>query len=94
VNTLNEKRIEVAHFLTTNPKRKLGRAGVVGAKETGRVGTTAADIGGLDPDVAQEITLSAQRNHNLVTTGEGPNIIETLGLECEVRMSLIILMEK
>jgi len=59
VNTLNEKRIEAAHLLTTNPKRKLGRAGVVGAKETGRVSTTRTDVGGLNPDVAQEITLGA-----------------------------------
>jgi len=94
VNTLNEKGVEATHFLTTNPKRKLGRAGVVGAKETGRVGTAAADVGGLDPDVAQEITLGAQRDHDLITTGEGSNVIETLGLKCEVRMSLIILVEK
>ena len=52
MNTLNEKGVEAAHFLTTNPKRKLGRAGVVGAKETGTLRTTAADVGGLDPYIA------------------------------------------
>jgi hypothetical protein len=54
VDTLNEKSVETAHFLTTNPKRKLGCAGVILAKETGSVvlqEETAPDVCGLNPDV-------------------------------------------
>tara|TARA_B110000444_G_scaffold51639_1_gene47605 strand:- start:5696 stop:6091 length:396 start_codon:yes stop_codon:yes gene_type:complete len=95
VHTLNEKRIEFGYFLSTDPKRKFGRARVVRFKETGVTGATGhPDVCGFDPDVTEKITLRAQGDNNFVTRSECTHVIKTFGFDGKISMTFVILVKE
>jgi hypothetical protein len=53
VHTLDEKRIELGDFLSTDPKRKLGRGCITRFKEAGVTVIGSSDVGSFYPDVTE-----------------------------------------
>ena len=92
--TLNEKRVELAHLLTTYEKTKLCSVGLSGRKETVVVSEHVGDVGSFDPYIAEEITLGTNRNHDLVASTECTDVVHALRFDGKVRMTLIVLAEE
>jgi hypothetical protein len=93
VNTLDVEGIEAADLLTTHIEKELGRVGILREK-TSRVRTRGGDARGFDPYVAQKITLGLDGDGHFGTRTERTDVIDTLGLDGEVRMTLVVLTEK
>jgi len=94
VYTLDVEGIELRHLLTTDPELEFGGIRCTTGEETIVVGHHIRDVRGLDPDVAHEITLRANRNGDLVVGSEGTNVIHTFGLHGEVCVTLVVLTEE
>mgnify|MGYP005991113599 CR=1 FL=1 len=52
------------------------------------------DTRGLDPDVAHEITLGADRDGDFVISTKRTDVIHTFGLHGEVGITLVVLTEE
>tara|TARA_B100001540_G_scaffold301734_1_gene308538 strand:- start:815 stop:1159 length:345 start_codon:yes stop_codon:yes gene_type:complete len=94
VHTLDEKRIKLGNLLATDVKAELGGVGSILGEETIGVGSDIGDVGILDPNVAHEVTLRANRNGDFVVRAEGTDVVHPLRLHREVSMALIVLTEK
>jgi len=94
VNTLDEQRIHGGHHLTTDPKGKLREVCGSSFKETIVVVLGGGDVIGLNPDIAEKITLGTDGNDNLVTGTKRADVVHALGLHGEVGVSFVVLTEK
>jgi hypothetical protein len=94
VHTLNEERIELGDLLATDPKAKLGGAGGVIGIETGRVLLNTRNTTRLNPDIAHEITLRADRDGHLVGSPESADVIHALRLHGKIGIALVVLTKK
>jgi len=94
VDALNVEGVKLRNLLSTNPKSKLGRSGSVLGEETISIGRDIRNISILDPNVAHEITLRANRNGNFVVRTESSDVIQALRLHGEVGVAFIVLTEE
>lgn len=94
VDPLNEERVHFHHFLATDPERELRRRGVSSVEAFRHVGTSRADFRIFDPDVIKQITLTPDRNGDLLVRAEGADKIQSFRLHTEVSVSPIILSPK
>tara|TARA_B110000093_G_scaffold85527_1_gene92627 strand:- start:9211 stop:9555 length:345 start_codon:yes stop_codon:yes gene_type:complete len=94
MNTLDEKGIEFANLLATNPQTEFGGGSRILGEETRGVVLHCRNTSGLNPNIAHEITLGTNRDGNLVVGSECTDVVHALGLHREVGVSLVVLTEE